>query len=156
MEKILISSCLLGAKVRYHGGDAHCNHPLIERWLEEKRLVSLCPEVSAGASIPRAPSEIIGSKIKNNEGADVSALYLHGAQLALEIVKTHHIKIAILKENSPSCGSHFIYDGTFTSNKIAGMGVTASLLTQHGIKIFSEEQLEEVEIYLNKIERNKI
>jgi len=159
MEKILISSCLLGAKVRYHGGDAYFRHPLLERWAEEKRLISLCPEVQGGAPTPRPPSEIIGSgagsfvlaksaKIMNKEGADVTSIYINGANIVLENVKKNNLKMAILKENSPSCGSNFIYDGTFTNSKIPGMGVTAILLVQHGVKIFSENQLEEAEKYL--------
>lgn len=47
MEKILISKCLLGDKVNYLGKDALCHHPLLKKWAQEGRLVSVCPEVQA-------------------------------------------------------------------------------------------------------------
>ena len=50
-------------------------------------------------------------------------------------------KEAILKEGSPSCGSNYIYDGTFSGNKIQGEGVTTSLLRKHGIKVISENEV---------------
>ncbi|MFO1257555.1 MAG: DUF523 domain-containing protein [Gammaproteobacteria bacterium] len=162
---ILISSCLLGAKVRYHGGDAHCRHPLLERWISERRLISICPEILGGAPTPRAPSEIIGvgaglsvlknvAKIKNKEGSDVTSTYVKGAHIVLEKVRKNNIKMAILKDNSPSCGSHLIYDGTFTNQKILGMGIAATLLDQYGIKLFTENQLAEADNYLCTIEAN--
>jgi uncharacterized protein YbbK (DUF523 family) len=59
IEKVLISGCLVGLKVRYHGGDALCNSQIIDRWAKEGRIVSICPEVSAGLPVPRPSSEII-------------------------------------------------------------------------------------------------
>ena len=44
-----------------------------------------------------------------------------------------------LKEKSPSCGSNKTYDGSFTGNKREGTGVTAELLKQNGIKVYSED-----------------
>src|SRR5438874_2199703 len=48
MEKILVSACLLGARVRYHGGDAACDHPILRTWANEGRLISVCPEQEGG------------------------------------------------------------------------------------------------------------
>lgn len=163
MEKILISACLLGNKVRYHGGDALCLHPLIQSWKKENRLICLCPEVAAGASIPRPPSEIISdkdgfavltneAKIQNCNGQDVTALYLQGAEKALQLTQTHHIKIAILKEGSPSCGSSLIYDGSFCGNQKAGNGVTSALLKDNGIHVFSEHEINLAHKLLQKLE----
>ncbi len=53
MEKILISSCLLGQEVRYHGKDALCNHHAISPWKSENRIIYICPEVSARLPVPR-------------------------------------------------------------------------------------------------------
>ncbi|HOE92200.1 MAG TPA: DUF523 domain-containing protein, partial [Candidatus Cloacimonadota bacterium] len=69
--------------------------------------------------------------------------YQKGAAEALYIAKLAGAKLAILKEKSPSCGVHFIYDGTFQSIKIAGQGVSAKLLSENGIEIISEEDLDE-------------
>ena len=34
-----------------------------------------------------------------------------------------------------------IYDGTFSSKKIPGSGITASLLIENGIRVISEEEI---------------
>jgi hypothetical protein len=41
-----------------------------------------------------------------------------------------------------------INDGTFTHTKVVGQGITARLLQAYGIKVFSEHQLEEAQVYL--------
>jgi uncharacterized protein YbbK (DUF523 family) len=50
--------------------------------------------------------------------------------------------MVVLKENSPSCGSSNIYDGTFSGRKIPGTGVTTALLEQNGIKVISEKEFD--------------
>lgn len=153
MKKILISHCLLGAKVRYDGQGHFIDHPLIKQWMEEGRLVAVCPEVEAGMSIPRTPSEIVNTgggtavlhhhaRIKDRLDKDVTNIYIRGAHIALEAAQKNNITLAILKERSPSCGSSMIYDGSFSGQKIAGMGVTTALLREHGILVFNETQLE--------------
>ena len=61
MQKILVSRCLLGQRVRYDGG-AHGPFTLLERWQQEGRVVPLCPEVAGGLPTPRAPAEIAGGQ----------------------------------------------------------------------------------------------
>ena len=58
MIKILISACLLGEKVRYHGGDAALSDGILDRWRREGRLVPICPEVAGGLSVPRPAAEM--------------------------------------------------------------------------------------------------
>ena len=58
MEKVLVSACLLGEKVKYHGGDARCENPILKKWEQEGRIIPVCPEVIAGLPTPRAPAEI--------------------------------------------------------------------------------------------------
>lgn len=48
--------------------------------------------------------------------------------------------MAVLKQGSPSCGSGYIYDGTFTGKRMAERGVIVALLESAGISVFSEEQ----------------
>jgi uncharacterized protein YbbK (DUF523 family) len=48
---------------------------------------------------------------------------------------------AIIKAKSPSCGSHQIYDGTFTGTLIPGDGVFAALCKANGIAIKTEKEL---------------
>ena len=142
MEKILISACLVGDKCKY---DGHTNYtPLIKDLLEKYELVPFCPEVEGGLPTPRKPSERKGDKVINNAGKDVTRNFQLGAEKALNICKYLNIKIAILKENSPSCGVNQIYDGNFKNKLIKGEGVTTELLRKNGITVYTENQIEEL------------
>jgi uncharacterized protein YbbK (DUF523 family) len=151
MQKILISSCLLGAKVRYNAEGKMINHPLMKQWFQEGRLVMICPEMAGGLPTPRPPAERIGDKVMANTGIDVTAQFQKGAEAALALCQKHGIRVALLKANSPSCGNMQIYDGSFSGKKIAGQGVTAALLMAHGIRVFNEDQLEELALFVNHI-----
>lgn len=146
-----MSACLLGKKVRYDGGSLSVDDQLIEKWVSEGRVVSVCPEVEAGMSIPRKPAEIFqgnGNRVLDGEtdvveqgGNVVTDDFIAGASIALELCKKFDIEIAVLAESSPSCGSSFIYDGSFSGKRIAGMGVTVALLRRHGIQVFSQHEI---------------
>lgn len=140
MEKILISACLLGVNCKYNGKNNYI--PLIEELKKKYDLVPVCPEVMGGLSIPRNPSEITGDMVISNKGIDVTSNFLSGACQALQLANISNINIAILKDGSPSCGSTYIYDGTFTKNKISGMGITAKLLKENNIEIYNENDIE--------------
>jgi len=145
MQKILISACLLGEHVRYDGGNCLQQSQLLWKWQEEGRLVALCPEVAGGLPVPRPPAEIQpDGRIITIEEREVTAAFRLGAEKALQLCKAHGITVAILKEGSPSCGSSKINDGTFSSTKVAGSGVTAQLLRENGIRVFSELELDQV------------
>lgn len=66
-----------------------------------------------------------------------------GAYKALELAQKHNISVAILKARSPSCGSKQIYDGNFSGTIVDGIGTTAALLSQHGIHVFDETQIDD-------------
>ena len=142
MKKILISACLVGDKVNYKGQGKY--NPLIKDLLSRYELVPFCPEVNGGLSIPRLPSEIRGDKVVHENGVDVTSNFNEGAKKALNLCKALNIKIAILKENSPSCGTHFIHDGLFRDKLIPGMGITAKLLKENGIEVYSDEEIEKL------------
>ena len=139
MEKILISACLVGDNVKYNGGNNQ--HPLIEKLLEKYELVPFCPEVEGGLPIPRLSCERKGESVINTNGEDVTAIFENGADLAYNICLFLKIKIAILKEKSPSCGVHEIYDGTFSHKVIKGSGVTTELLKRKGITVYNEDEI---------------
>ncbi len=143
-SKVLISACLLGERVRYDGKVKLYGHPIFEKLIMEGRVISCCPEVDGGLSIPRIPSEIKGNRVINQIGADVTSNFINGAKKALVLVKQHNIKIAILKSKSPSCSNNYIYDGNFSGTLKDGMGITAKLLEQEGILVFNENQLDEI------------
>ena len=154
MHKVLISSCLLGHKVRYDGQHSFIEHPLIKQWKTLNRIVAFCPEVAAGLPIPRPAVEIISqepSLLADNQGNDYTAEFTRGAELALEKALSLNIQCAILKSKSPSCGRDNIYDGSFSAKLINGDGVTARLLQSKGIKVFNETELTLAEKYLNSL-----
>ncbi len=151
-DKILISRCLLGENVRYNSEIISLKHTLLNLWQQQNRFIPICPEVAGGLPVPREPAEIQLSEnlITTISGQDVSKQFHRGAQLALTLCQQHHIRFALLKESSPSCGSTHIYDGSFTNQKILGQGVTSKLLTQAGIKVYSENNLAELAAMLDK------
>ena len=55
-------------------------------------------------------------------------------------------------------GCNFVYDGTFSGNKIKGKGITAYLLEKEGMTVFSDEDIEDNHdklVYLDKFDREK-
>ena len=158
MVTVVVSACLLGAPVRYNGTDKKTQHPILQRWIDEGRVVPVCPEVLGGLGTPRAPAEIVYvhglRRVRANTGRDVTAEFEAGAAAALEQAERHGARIAILKEDSPSCGSSYVYDGTFTGTRVDGSGVTAALLRARGIRVFSESELDAAAEYVGSIERS--
>lgn len=151
-DKILLSRCFLGEKVRYDGQELPFNSPLIKLWLQQNRIIAICPEVAGGLSVPREPAEQQpnSKNIITISGCNVSEQFNNGAKQALALCNQHNIRFAILKESSPSCGSAMIYDGSFSNKKIPGQGVTSKLLTEAGIRVFSENNLYELTTLLDK------
>jgi uncharacterized protein YbbK (DUF523 family) len=152
MKKVLISACLLGERVRFDGREKGVQHPVLQRWLSEGRVVRVCPEVEGGLSVPRPPAEQQpDGRVVTDTGVDVTEAFNRGAAEALRLVREHQIELAVLKEGSPSCGSGFIYDGTFSKTKLVGsVGETTRLLRANGVKVFSELQWDEADAHLGK------
>ena len=135
-EKLLISSCLLGNNVKYNGKNNYVEG--IYKLKDLYDLVIVCPEVMGGLSIPRIPSEIINDEVINKEKINVTKEFNKGKDIVLDLVKKYDIKKALLKDGSPSCGSTYIYDGTFTGKKIKSLGITSRFLKELNIKIYTE------------------
>jgi uncharacterized protein YbbK (DUF523 family) len=151
--KILISACLLGQPVRYDGKGKPLFHPLIEQWQAEGRLVSFCPELAGGMSVPRPPAEIENgmtgedvldgrARVLEVTGGDVTQAFLDGAEKALAFARKNACRHALLIDGSPSCGSIAIYDGGFAGRKHGGSGVTAALFRRNGFCVFAPSQIE--------------
>jgi uncharacterized protein YbbK (DUF523 family) len=154
MERILISACLAGDRVRYDSKKIPLSDICLLGWQKKEILIKVCPEVSGGLKIPRQPAQILNgngldvlngtAKVIDIHGRDVTLPFITGAEYALSIAKKFDIKIAVLKEKSPSCGVNKIYNGHFDSTLMPGFGVTSAILKKAGLKVFSENELDQV------------
>ena len=134
---ILVSACLLGLPCRYDGtGKAD------ERLLalaKTHQLIPVCPEQLGGLPTPRPSAERSGTRVLTRDDRDVTAPFQRGAEETLRLARLFSCRIAILKANSPSCGSGQIYDGCFCGRLVPGDGMTAALLKQDGLTVLSEK-----------------
>lgn len=161
----IISACLCGVNCKY-SGENNLNERCMKLFKEGKAVL-VCPEQLGGLPTPRNPvelnneaSEVINGngKALSNRGEDVTKQFIDGANETLRIARELGATKAVLKEGSPSCGSNYVYDGTFTGNKIRGKGITAQVLENEGITVFSDEDLEVSNsklVYLNEFDREK-
>ena len=153
MRKILVSRCLYGGEpVRYDGKSKAETDPRFLKWKEEGRMIPVCPEVFGGLPVPRTDAQRQGDRVVTRTGNDVTKEYSAGAEEAVRLALEHDVICALMKEKSPSCGSSRIYDGTFTGTLIEGEGLAVQLLRKAGVKVFSEEQLNEVKQLINETE----
>lgn len=149
----------MGFKVRYDGSEKAQMIDQLRRWQKEQRLVIHCPELAAGLPTPRPPAEIVSGDNKTQDriieitGKDVTEHYQLGAWLALRTAQDAGCTAALLTDGSPTCGSQFIYDGSFSGRRKSGMGVAASLLSAHGIAVFSENNLADLIEWIDEKER---
>jgi len=163
MEKIFISACLLGARVRYDGDAKTLKDALLSTWRAEGRLVVLCPEMAAGLPTPRPPAEIAPGctaeavlngrgAIYDRDGLDLTADFTQGADLALAVARANGCRFALLADGSPSCGSSYVHAGTSDGQRINGEGVVAARLRAAGIRVFAQHQLNDLSHALETVE----
>ncbi|MDX8352676.1 DUF523 domain-containing protein [Cognatiyoonia sp. IB215182] len=169
MDKILISACLLGRPLRYNGtAKASGSDAILDAWQAKGRLVAICPEVAVGFPTPRPPAEIAAlgdgrnaasqgadvlagqAAVVEKTGRDVSDLYRRAASDTVELATRHGCRHAVLTDGSPSCGSSFIYDGSFTGVTKAGMGTTAAALRQAGVRVWAETEIAALNVLLSE------
>jgi uncharacterized protein YbbK (DUF523 family) len=150
-EKLLISGCLAGLSCRYDGGSLP--HPSLDDLKMQYDLIPVCPEQTGGLSTPRIPNELQASateilsgrgKVKNQAGEDCTQQFIRGATETVYIVRLLEIKIALLKDGSPSCGKNRVYDGSFSGKSITGRGITAEMLHKEGVDIYSEDEMDQL------------
>lgn len=146
----VISECLLGVDCRYNGGNKK-NNEVIE-FSRTHSSIAVCPEIEGGLSFPRLPDEQARGaggewKVFDKDGSDLTAEFTGGARRAIERIteeakkRGERLEGAILKANSPSCGSGTVYDGTFSGTHRAGDGVFAGMLKDLGIKVVTENEI---------------
>jgi len=144
--KFLVSACLAGINCTFNGKNDLKKS--VKKLVDAGAALPVCPEVLGGLPIPRERSEIAGgsgvevlakkAKVVTVSGKDVSKNFIRGAKVAFRLAKRYKIKKAILKADSPSCGSVRIYDGTFGGVLRKGEGVLTSLLRLNKITIYTQ------------------
>jgi uncharacterized protein YbbK (DUF523 family) len=138
---------LLGENCKYSGGNNKCEKAIeLGKYFD---LIPVCPEFFGELPIPREPSEIKDGKVFTKSGKDVTANFVDGANKTLYVAREGNCPVAILKENSPSCGFGKVYDGSFTGTLCTGNGITAQLLSDNEIMVFGESKIDKfLQFYL--------
>ena len=144
MKRLLVSACLLGFDCKYSGGNNALEGETVRALRRKWALVPVCPELSGGLSVPRVPSERRAERVVSREGADVTAAFEKGAAVACRLCERFGCRTALLKENSPSCGSGSIYDGSFSGTLVPGDGLAAEKLRKLGVKLFGESEIKKL------------
>ena len=144
--KVFISSCLIGYPWRYDGSHKF-NQELIDI-LKDHEIVHGCCEYLAPFKIPHLPIEIKDNQAYFSNGENITKQLQNGAEEVLKIYINNQCDFAILKSKSPSCGRDRIYDGNFNGQMVDGDGFVTRIFKQHHIKIFNENEIEEIKEYI--------
>jgi len=134
--KLGISSCLLGANVRYDGG-----HKL-DCFLKDTlgafiEYVPVCPEVECGLGVPRESMRLEGDPINSRlvtteSKQDRTDLLVNWANKRVAELATENLCGFVFKRNSPSCGIKRVT--VYNDNGIAvktGIGIFARIFMEH-------------------------
>lgn len=148
---IIVSACLLGYPCKYNGKSNLCREVI--EYLKDKDYLAVCPEQLGNLPTPRAKSELYHcspkdvfqkkGKIITENGKDVSASFIQGALKAFDFAINYEVSEAIVKENSPSCGHLYTYDGNFNQTRISQSGLFTYLLKKKNVKILTENNFKE-------------
>ena len=108
LVKILVSSCLLGEKVRYDGG--HKRDPFLTGTLGPfVEWIRVCPEVDCGLPVPREAMRLVGDPghprlVTVDPWKDHTERMERWARARLEELSAIDLRGYIGKKGSPSCG----------------------------------------------------
>ncbi len=110
MEKIKlgVSSCLLGEKVRYDGGDKR-DHFLTDTLGEYVDWVPVCPEVECGLPVPREAMHLVGDAeaprlVTIRTGVDHTSRMRQWARKKVTALAAEDLCGFVFKSRSPSSG----------------------------------------------------
>lgn len=130
-----VSSCLLGAEVRYDGGHKRDRY-LAEVLGEFFEWVSVCPEVELGLGVPRPPIRLVRDQgmprlVEPESGDDLTGRMESYARERIDRLKEVGLDGFILKIRSPTCGIEGVeVFGTDRSTTRDGVGIFARVLLE--------------------------
>jgi uncharacterized protein YbgA (DUF1722 family)/uncharacterized protein YbbK (DUF523 family) len=143
--RILISSCLLGEKVRYDGG--HKRDPFLAETLGRfVEFVPVCPEVECGFPSPREAMRLVGNPddprlVAATTGTDFTELMKSYSRKKLRNIEEFDLCGYICKKDSPTSGMERVkvYGANGIPAKI-GAGVFTKAFMEHFPLIPVEEE----------------
>lgn len=146
--RVGISSCLLGDKVRYDGGDKRASFlaPIAGEGVE---WVPVCPEVEMGLGVPREPIRLVEDAgdirlLGVTSGADHTARMRDYARRRLDELARLGLCGYVFKKDSPSCGPAGVQVWTAAGRPgRTDRGLFAAALVDRlpGLPVEDEEQL---------------
>lgn len=144
----IVSACLAGMRCRYDGGtkvDAR-----VVAMVAAGEALPICPEQAGGLPTPRTRSYLRSRdpfRLIDQDGVDVTAQYTRGAEETARLAELVGAREAILKEDSPSCGSRGVWtvDARGRTSLVPGEGITTAILRRMGVTVYSEENWPEGE-----------
>lgn len=143
--RIGISSCLLGAAVRFDGGHKRDSFltGTLGRFVE---WVPVCPEVESGFGTPRPAMRLVRAKgnvrlLTVKTGVDLTAPMVQYAERRVAELSSEQLSGYVLKKDSPSCGLERvkIYDPNGVPAR-TGQGLFASRLAERFPDMPMEEE----------------
>ncbi len=137
--KIVVSACLLGENCKYNGGNNLC--PKVLKYVKDKEVIPVCPELAAGMGCPRIPIEITDGVLLDKNGKNWDEPMRKAIANIMDNLKNEEILCAVLKSRSPTCGVKQIYDGTFSGRLIDGAGLFARAMQAAGYQVIDSEEL---------------
>jgi uncharacterized protein YbgA (DUF1722 family)/uncharacterized protein YbbK (DUF523 family) len=145
--KLGISSCLLGAEVRYDGGHKH-NAYVTKTLAQHFDFISFCPEQAIGLPTPRPPIRLVAERgdslIRAVEVRDPSIDHSQLlSQYALKVLsKLENLSGYIVKKDSPSCGMERVkvYERQSAPPVKRGVGLFTAKLMQARPELPIEEE----------------
>jgi len=143
--RILISSCLLGEKVRYDGGHKREGY-LVETLGRFVTWVPVCPEVDCGLPVPREAMRLVGDPksprlITSKGGVDQTEKMKAWAKKKLKELESIDLCGYICKKDSPSSGMERVkvYGDSGIPSK-TGAGIFTKAFMEHFPLIPVEEE----------------
>ena len=147
-----VSSCLLGAEVRYDGGHRHDRYltDVVGRWFE---WVPVCPEVELGLGVPRPPIRLVHGGddprlVEVESGEDLTERMESFARETVDRLQKAGLDGFILKASSPSCGVDGVkVFGQDEKPSRTGVGVFANVLMRRWpeLPVAEDARLEELD-----------
>jgi uncharacterized protein YbbK (DUF523 family) len=156
--KIGVSSCLLGEKVRYDGGDK------LDRFITDTlgrffRYVPVCPEVGCGLPIPREAMRLEGDPaeprlVTSRTRIDLTDRMLDYCRGKVMELEREDLCGFIFKSRSPSC-TLFPVEVFSTGGNGGSRGLFAAAVTEHFplLPVEEEGRLNDPEIRRDFMER---